>query len=1110
MGRLRSMSSSLYVAACVWAIAWSSAAAPGERPIRLASPPRVFEINQGQTDGAVRFLSRGPEYDLFLTDSALVLNGHGGGGRPEAVILRPRDAERTGEWVGEHPLRGTVNYLRGRESGTWRRGVPTFGSVRRDDLFAGIDAIVYAAGRNVEFDLEMHPNADPRLVAFVVEGARGLRVDERGDLVVTLASSAVRLPRPRAFQVANHRRERVDVSYRLVDERTFGVVVEGHDPGRALVVDPIIEYSSFLGGAGQDFGSKIATDSAGYVYLVGSTQSPDFPTTPGVVRNDMTGSDSDAFVVKLTPSGDEVVFATYLGGNRLDVGEGIAVDDADCVYVAGHTLSEGFPLVNALSSTLGMQAGFFAKLDANGSELLYSSFFGVGRVTDIAVDESRNVFIVGVGQPGTVPTFNGPTWTGPFVAKIHSSGSVLLYSTGLGGTASGRSDSVALDASGNAVVGGVTSAADLLVHDALQGALRGPMDGFVAKVTSTPSPTLEMGETFDAENGGQPAEDFVDFATFRVVSGRVDLVRDSSGGTSVAPRGGEASVIESRQELRLSPTFSIWPEANRSLYRLRLGLLGGPGAGVGRITVRVGDMFSETFEISGATPPTIESRQFLVPTEARGRLALAWDAQGSPPLVSEVVLEKVGDTSATLVFSTYLGGGGTDAVRDVAVDSEGVISVVGVTDSVDFPTVNAHQPTGGGGLDAFLTRLTPTGSEMLTSSYLGGSGDDEGSAVTVDASGVATIGGSSGSPDMPQVAPVQDGYRGATDGFVARIRRTGEAELVSYLGGGEYDAVLDVVAVSPTTFYATGQTVSADFPIASGLQPLHGGWNDAFLTRVTNDGSAPGIECAAPDESWHAADVAIACTAADSDSGLAYPAEASFSLTTSVPPESETAEASTGTRLVCDRSGNCSIAGPVRPVKVDRKAPVITIASPSPTTYVLGASVTAAFGCSDSGSGVASCLAPVAVGDPVLTGSPGTRAFSVVARDYSGNERTETVAYRTAYAICPDYDTERAYRSGSTLPVRLRLCDAAGANASSATVGLHVTGLVRISSDTSAPVADAGRANPDSDFRHTGDSGPNAGYIYNLSLSGLAQGTYELRFVAAGDPTTHAARFQVR
>jgi hypothetical protein len=271
------------------------------------------------------------------------------------------------------------------------------------------------------------------------------------------------------------------------------------------------------------------------------------------------------------------------------------------------------------------------------------------------------------------------------------------------------------------------------------------------------------------------------------------------------------------------------------------------------------------------------------------------------------------------------------------------------------------------------------------------------------------------------------------------------------------------------------------------------------------DATPPEVQCALPDGQWHASDVSLACTAADGQSGLANPADAVFSLSTQVAAGTETSNAVTDSRQVCDKAGNCSVVGPIGGNRIDRKSPAVMIASPA-GTYVLGQTVAASYSCADGGSGVASCSGPVTIGASINTQTLGANTFTVTAIDHAGNRNSATVSYAIGYAIRPLYAVV-AKQSGSTYPIKLQLADAEENNLSSPQVAVHAVGVTLVSSGASAPLVSAGSANPDQDFRYDASLG---GYIFNLKLAGYAPGTYNLEFRVGNDPAIYTAPFQVR
>lgn len=277
------------------------------------------------------------------------------------------------------------------------------------------------------------------------------------------------------------------------------------------------------------------------------------------------------------------------------------------------------------------------------------------------------------------------------------------------------------------------------------------------------------------------------------------------------------------------------------------------------------------------------------------------------------------------------------------------------------------------------------------------------------------------------------------------------------------------------------------------------------VTFAVPDTTPPEVVCASPDSLWHAANVSLVCTANDDGSGLADGADASYVLTTSVPAGSESANASTNAHTVCDDAGNCTAGAPIGGNKIDRRPPTVTIAAPTANTYLLGQTVPSSFACADGGSGIDACNGPVASGASFDTTTVGSRAFSVTATDMAGNTAGTTVVYAVAYNHCVLFDTSKAHKAGSTIPIKLNLCDAAGGNVSNASVPVVATGVALVSTSAPGALIDSGNANPDNQFRFADGS-----YIFNLSLKGFSQGTYAMTFTAGNDPTTHSVQFQVK
>lgn len=289
--------------------------------------------------------------------------------------------------------------------------------------------------------------------------------------------------------------------------------------------------------------------------------------------------------------------------------------------------------------------------------------------------------------------------------------------------------------------------------------------------------------------------------------------------------------------------------------------------------------------------------------------------------------------------------------------------------------------------------------------------------------------------------------------------------------------------------------------------PVFGGLA-VILNTCISDFSPPVVTCAAPDGNWHATDVSVVCSAQDEGVGLANPSDSTFTLTTNVPDGTETSNALTSSRTICDALANCRTVGPIGGNKVDKRPPAITIIRPAAETYLVNQVVSASYTCQDGGSGVESCLGPVTNGNPINTSSGGIEVFTVTARDNVGNTASpQTINYSVAYGVVALFDQSKAHKSGSTVPIKVRLVDANGANVSSLSVVLHAVSVVQVGSDAGSVLEDAGSSNPDFDFRYDAAA---ASYVFNLKTSGYVTGTYAIGFTAGTDPTGHTVLFQVR
>jgi hypothetical protein len=647
--------------------------------------PLHFEANQGQTDDQVRFHARGPGYGLFLTstESVLVLRkpDRGRSGPGEVLRMKLLGANPRPAIEGREKLPGKSHYFIGNDPKKWRTNVPQYARVEYEDVYPGVSLTYYGNQSQLEYDFVVSPGADPRRIRLGIEGADGIQVNAEGNLVLSLNGGEAVQKAPLVYQEVDGARKAVEGRFVLRGRREVGFEVGAYEAHRPLVLDPVLMYSTYLGGSGDETCAGIAVDPSGNVYVTGYTYSVNFPTvTPIQAAN---GGSTDAFVLKLNASGSALLYSTYLGGSNIDEGSAIAVDTAGNAYVTGRTQSTNFPTANALQgSNGGDYDAFVAKVNAAGSALVYSTYAGGGSYDtgrDLAVDTAGNAYVTGDTTSIDFPTANplqvaNAGGLDVFVAKVDASGSGLVYSTYLGGSGHDAGNHIAVDVSGNAYLTGYT--------------------------ISTNFPTVNPIQ--DANHGG----------------------------------------------------------------------------------------------------------------------------------VSDSFVAKLNTTGSALVYSTYLGGMGWDIAWGIAVDSSGSAYVTGFTQSPDFPTSNPLQPTLNGYTDAFVAKLNPEGSAFVYCTYLGGLSDDWGGGIAVDASGNVYVAGSTYSTDFPTAHPLQATNRGLYDVFVAKLNAAGSALIHSTYLGGLGDDSGTVVVDSSGNAYIAGSTASADFPTTNPLQAANGGGRDVFVAKI--------------------------------------------------------------------------------------------------------------------------------------------------------------------------------------------------------------------------------------------------------------------------------------
>ena len=738
---------------------------PSIPQVSAASIPLHFEENRGQADPRVLYLARGGGYTIFLTPSEAIfalLPGKLEGAQHDAkkshrrvrqetrgphklsvVRMKLAGAKSSPSVLPAEKLPGVVNYFVGRDSTKWRAGIPTYSKVQYLEIYPGIDMVYYGKQTQLEYDFVINPGADPAKIAFAFEGSSGLSLADSGELSIGVGSGKITLQKPAIYQFQNGRRTSVDGKLALRPGGTVGVDVVNYDRTKPLVIDPVLSYSTYLGGTGFDEGDAIAVDQQGSAYVAGDTMSIDFPVI-GTPLSSPPTANTISFVSKLSPDGTSLVYSTYLGGTTSDVPFDLAVDANGQAYVAGLTSSSDFPATaSAFQSTFttaASRSAYLSKLSADGSVLLYSTFLG-GSVEDeatgVAADNFGTVYVVGYASssdfPVTSATAFQPTLQSvngnAFLSRIDttlSGANSLVYSTFLGGTSPSAFDDL------NAGDFGGDAAYDVAI-DSNQNAY------IVGEASSTDFPL--SWNAFQTQ--GNPHN--CAFAS------RIDTTQ-----------GGAAGLI-----------YSTYLCGSDSVF-------GDYGTGIAidgdRNIFITGNSGSTDFPSLGGTVNTSSTAK---------------------PFVAMLNTNYNGNDS--LIYSTRFGGSADDVPLRIATDDRGLAYVSGLTYSTDFPVTpdaaqSAHHNPGSA--NGFLAIVNPDGSSLAYATYLGGSNGtgDYVLGVAVDPADNIYLTGATAATDFPTTAgSFQASLTGIQNAFVAKL--TGIPSPI-------------ILSISPATSAAIGSTVT--------------------------------------------------------------------------------------------------------------------------------------------------------------------------------------------------------------------------------------------------------------------------------------------------------------
>lgn len=830
--------------------------------------PLQFERNAGQTNARVKFLSRGPGYAFFLTPEEAVMTLRDRDRQQASVRMKLLGANPAPRISGREPQEGATTYL----TGTARYTSESFGRVEYAEVWPGIDLTFYGNQQQLEYDFLVAPGAAPKTIRLGFDGIERLRIDDEGGLVLRVAGREVRWLKPFAYQTAGSERRAVDCAYRILSKREIGFSIGAYDRARPLVIDPAYVYSTYLGGVFEEAGNSLAVDAAGNAYVAGSTVSIDFFTVNPLQSALGSQNQSDAFILKLAPNGSQLIYATYLGGNGRDAAHTVAIDAAGNAYLAGTTDSTNFPGTagGVQPAGKGYADGFVAKLNPAGSQLLYATYLGgsfADAINGLAVDAAGNAYLTGQTESSNFPT-TGNSQPASAAILHKSSDAAMNWTASASGLPGGAVRAIAFRPRNTSTILLATSTG--LFRSADAGASWSPVNdlpvisGIKAEVSSilfdpkTPD-HIYLGTTrgvYKSLNGGQSFQ----YASLGLSNRAIAAIVADPVNPATLYAATANGVFKSANsgETWIGFSSGIFPLDIRSIAI----------DSVNPATLYAGTAQGAYKTTNGGTSWTAINTGLGTPSNAPSIPVLAIDPSNPQ------ILYAAASTGNNVLFKSTNGGanwaasdaglnvvtGGATirmAPKALAIGSLAYAATpIGLFKSADagatwmaanngLPprdlTAIVIDPANSNGLligantggDAFVAKLNPTGSALVYSQYLGGSQNDVGTAIGVDAAGNAWIAGETSSDNFPLVLPSFGSPRGMTDAFLAKVDATDfSLSFSTYFGGSGNDRANAIAIDSADSVVIAGRTSSANLPTLNAFKTTLGGPADGFVYKI--------------------------------------------------------------------------------------------------------------------------------------------------------------------------------------------------------------------------------------------------------------------------------------
>ena len=700
--------------------------------MNYAKLPLAFEAHRGQTRSSTQFLARGDGYSIVLHAGGIVLSLHPAEPAASSHGSQLPDERRTLNWgaktplpagdkpentflaldlvganlnpaaIGEEPLPTKVNYFVGNDPKQWQTNIQTYARIRYQNVYPGIDLVYYGNNRQVEYDFIVSPGANPNRIQLAAQGVDSVTVDPEGNLVLTKGGRQVHFQAPNVYQEVNGLRTKVLGGYSVKDSRRVGFKLGPHDPSASLVIDPVLVYSTFLGGRSDDQATAITVDAFGNAYVTGTTSSSDLPlTTSGTFNPDQ----QRMFVAKLDVSGSAFLYADYFGGTSgNDYPTSIAVDANGSAYVTGQAYSNDFPVANAYQSTLkGASNAFITKVSADGSSLVYSTYLGGsgldygqgiainanGEATLAGVTSSLDFPLANACQSTIPPDQNGQWGSYGFFSRLSADGLSLIYSSYLGGSNNWYGEGtpmslvmgIALDLGDNLYIAGNTTTTDF------------PTTPGAYRTTSTGQPWVATPFISKFNNAGGIVYSTYFGGTYtNVTSVAVDTngsayVTGFDPGDDNFPITSTSLCNPGSQSCQGGYAAKLSPDGSTLAYSTYLAP---DNSGTGQ-TVQVdanGDAYIAGNTYSSQYPTVTPLENFT----------------GG----SDLLIVELNPTGTAQLFATFIGGDQDEYPYSMVLDSHESLYIAGWTASSYFPvTQSAFQGLWGGKNDAFVLKIAP-------------------------------------------------------------------------------------------------------------------------------------------------------------------------------------------------------------------------------------------------------------------------------------------------------------------------------------------------------------------------------------------------------------------